>query len=33
MEEHFRHGAQTEKKMNTVIEKMYKKELFMIEAE
>lgn len=33
MEEHFRHGVQTEKKMNTVIEKMYKKELFMIEAD
>lgn len=33
MEEQFRHGAQTEKKMNIVIDKMYKKELLMIEAD
>lgn len=33
MEEQFRHCAQTEKKMNIVIDKMYKKELLMIEAD
>lgn len=33
MEEQLRHGAQTEKKMNIVIDKMYKNELLRKEAD